>query len=122
MSEGKGYISRPDEMGQINISEEVLAMIAAAAALDVEGVSALGAGMGGDLSAAVTRKNLSKAVRLGVNEDKVTVDIALLVSYGSAVPAVARAVQDAICSAVENTSGLQVDCVNVSVTGVTFQK
>jgi uncharacterized alkaline shock family protein YloU len=122
MSEGREYISRPDEMGKINISEEVLAMIAAAAALEVEGVSALGAGVGGDMASAVTRKGLSKTVHLSVNEDKVDVDISLLVSYGSAVPEVARAVQDAVCSAVENTSGLQVSSVNVSVTGVTFQK
>jgi uncharacterized alkaline shock family protein YloU len=122
MSEGREYISRPDEMGKINISEEVLAMIAAAAALEVEGVSALGAGAGGDMSNVATRKGLSKTVHLSVNEDKVDVDISLLVSYGTAVPEVARAVQDAVMGAVENTSGLQVSSVNVSVTGVTFQK
>jgi uncharacterized alkaline shock family protein YloU len=122
MSEGREYISRPDEMGKINISEEVLAMIAAAAALEVEGVSALGAGAGGDMATVATRKGLSKTVHLSVNEDKVDVDISLLVSYGSAVPEVARAVQDAVMGAVENTSGLQVSSVNVSVTGVTFQK
>lgn len=120
MGEGREYISRPDEMGEVNIAEEVLAMIAAAAALEVEGVSALGSGVGSDASAAVMKKNLSKAVRLGVDEDKVTVDVAILVSYGSAVPTVARAVQDAVAGAVENTSGLRVDQVNVAVTGVTF--
>ncbi len=122
MSESKGYISRPGELGEVNISEEVLATIAAAAALDVEGVSALSAGLGGDLSNAQTRKNLFKAVRLTVEDSKVSVDIAVLVSYGSSVTAVARATQEAISSAVENTSGLEVACVNVSVTGVVFQK
>ena len=118
MAEGREYISRPDEMGQINISEEVLATIAAAAALEVEGVSSLAAGFGGDM--AVSRKGLSKAVQLSVDEDKVTVDVALLVSYGCVVPAVAKAVQEAVIGAVENTSGLTVGCVNVSVIGVTF--
>ncbi len=122
MAEGREYISRPDEMGEINISEEVLAMIAAAAALDVEGVSARGAGLGSDLSNVTTRKSLGKAVRLSVEEDKVTVDVALLVSYGYAVTDVAKAVQDAVISSVENTSGLHVSSVNVSVTGVTFHK
>lgn len=122
MAESREYISRPDEMGEINISEEVLAMIAAAAALEVEGVSALGSGVGGDMAAVATRKGLSKAVRLAVDEDKVDVDLALLVSYGSAVPDVARAVQDAVIGAVENTSGLRVSSVNVTVTGVTFPK
>ncbi len=119
MAEGREYISRPGELGDINISEEVLAMIAAAAALEVEGVSALGSGVGGDMAAA-NKKGLAKAIHLSVEEDQVTVEIALLVTYGYAVPTVARAVQDAIISAVENTSGLHVACVNVSVTGVIF--
>ena len=59
MVEGREYISRPDEMGQINISEEVLATIAAAAAMEVEGVSSLAAGFGSDMAS--SRKGLSKA-------------------------------------------------------------
>ena len=34
MGEGKEYVSRSDELGNIHISEEVLAVIAAAAALE----------------------------------------------------------------------------------------
>lgn len=120
MAEGREYISRPGELGDINISEEVLAMIAAAAALEVEGVSALGSGVGGDMSAAAAKKGLTRAVHMSVEEEQVTVEIALLVAYGYAVPTVARAVQDAVISAVENTSGLRVAAVNVSVTGVIF--
>ncbi|MFR6185545.1 MAG: hypothetical protein ACLUJG_08330 [Lawsonibacter sp.] len=41
MSENRDYVSRSDELGNIHISEEVLAGIAAAAALEVEGVSSL---------------------------------------------------------------------------------
>ena len=51
-----------------------------------------------------------------------SVDISLMVKYGYVVPDVARGVQDAVSSAVENTSGLQVACVNVTVAGVMFQK
>lgn len=123
MAEGREYISRPDGMGEINISEEVLAMIAAAAVLDVEGVSALGAGVGSDMANPASRKNLSKAVRLSVDsDDQVTADVIILVDYGSAVTDVAKCVQDAVMSAVENTSGLRVSCVNVTVSGVSFQK
>ena len=122
MAEGREYISHPDELGEISISEDVLATIAAAAALDTEGVSALGAGVGNDLSNPAARKNLTKAIRLDVKEDLVVVDIVLLVTYGYAVTDVAKAVQDAVMAAVENTSGLHVAGVNVAVTGVSFQK
>lgn len=123
MAEGKEYISREEELGSVNISEDVLAVIAGAAAIEVEGVSALGSGLGSDVAAMVnSRKGLSKGVRLAVEDDKVTIDIAVLVKYGYVVPDVARAVQDAIASAVENTSGLEVAAVNVTVAGVSFVK
>ena len=77
---------------------------------------------GSDVAAMVNRKVLSKGVRISVEEDRVSVDISLMVKYGYVVPDVARGVQDAVSSAVENTSGLQVACVNVTVAGVMFQK
>ena len=49
MSENKDYVSRSDELGNIHISEEVLAGIAAAA-LEVEGVSSLAANLGSDIA------------------------------------------------------------------------
>ena len=50
MADGKEYVSRPDELGNIHISEEVLAVIAAAAAMEVEGVGSLAANLGSDIA------------------------------------------------------------------------
>jgi len=115
------YISCPDELGTIHISEEVLAVTAAAAALDVEGVGGLAANLGSDIAELLAgKKNLSKGVRVAVTEDKVTVDISVLVRYGFSVQKSARAVQDAVADAITNASGLTVEVVNVHVVGVTF--
>ena len=109
-------------MGSVSISEEVLAVIAAAAAVDVEGVSSLGSGLSSDVTTAANRQALTRGVRLAVEDERITVDLSILVRYGYVVTDVAKAVQDAVFSAVENTSGLSVCCVNVAVVGVTFQK
>ena len=123
MADGKDYISCPDELGSINISEDVLAVTAAAAALEVEGVGGLPANLGSDIAELLAgRKNLSKGVRVAVNEERVTVEISVLVRYGSSVQKAARAVQDAVANAIESTSGLSVETVNVHVTGVTFDQ
>ena len=111
MGEGKEYVSRSDELGNIHISEEVLAVIAAAAALEVEGVGGLAANLGTDL-----------AIRLEVAEENVTVDVNILVKYGHTIPEVGRAVQEAVMSSIEATSGLTVEAVNVNVGGVIFDK
>ena len=122
MGEGKEYVSRPDEMGNIHISEEVLAVIAAAAAQEVDGVSSLAGGLSGDLAELVAGKKLSRGIDIRVNEESVTIRVAVLVKYGYVIPEVGRAVQDAVMSAVENTTGLTVESVNVHVAGVTFPR
>ncbi len=122
MSENEKYISRSDEMGNIHISTEVLAVIAAAAVLEVEGVGGMAAGLGTDMAELVGRKVVAKGVRLSMADEQVCIDLSILVKYGFAVPDVAKAVQEAVMSAVENTSGLPVTCVNVTVAGVTFPR
>ena len=102
---------------------EVLAVIAAAAALEVEGVASLAPNLGNDLAELLGKKsNLSKGVHIAVNEDAVKVELSILVEYGSVIPEVAGAVQEAVFDAVDNTSGLHVECVNVNVAGVVFAK
>ena len=122
MGEGKEYISRSDELGNIHISEEVLSVIAAAAALEVEGVGGLAANLGTDIAELLGKKTLSRGIRLQVEEESVTVDVAVLVKYGYTIPDVGRAIQEAVASSIEATSGLTVAAVNVNVGGVVFEK
>lgn len=122
MGEGKEYVSRSDELGNIHISEEVLAVIAAAAALEVEGVGGLAANLGTDLAELLGKKTLSRGIRLEVAEENVTVDVNILVKYGHTIPEVGRAVQEDVMSSIEATSGLTVEAVNVNVGGVIFDK
>ena len=62
MGEGKEYVSRSDELGNIHISEEVLAVISAAAAQEVEGVSSLAGSLSGDLAELVAGKKAAEFV------------------------------------------------------------
>lgn len=122
MSESREYISYPDAMGNIHIADEVLAVIAASAALEVEGVSSLATNLQSDLAELMGRRVYSKGIRLAVNEDKMVVDVSILIRYGYSIPDVARKVQEAVMSAVNNTSGMTVSQVNVQVHGVSFPR
>ena len=122
MSEMKEYISRADELGNIHISEDVLAVIAAAAALEVEGVHGLAANLGSDLAELLGgKKNLAKGIRIQVADQAVSVDISIVVKYGYLIPDVAKAVQDAVCSSMESISSLTVTAVNVNVSGISLE-
>ena len=122
MSESRDYISYPDEMGTIHIADEVLAVVAASVALEVEGVGSLAANLSNDIAELMGKKVYSKGVRLLVTNSQVQVDISILIQYGYVIPDVARKVQEAVMSAVTNTSGMEVSQVNVHVAGISFQK
>ena len=120
MSDSKEYVSRSDELGNIHISEEVLAAISAAAALEVDGVSSLAANLGSDIAELLGKKNLAKGVRVRMEDDKVVVDLSVLMAYGHTIPEMCKAVQEGVKNAVESMTGLEVSAVNVNVGGVTF--
>lgn len=120
MSENKEYVSRSDELGNIHISEEVLSAIAAAAALEVTGVSSLAANLGSDIAELLGKKNLAKGVRVKLEEDRVEVELSVLMGYGNTIPEVGKAVQEAVKNAVESMTGLEVANVNVNVSGIAF--
>ena len=120
MSDSKEYVSRSDELGNIHISEEVLAAISAAAALEVEGGSSLAANLGSDIAELLGKKNLAKGVRVKLEDEKVEVDLSVLMSYGHTIPEMGKAVQEAVKTALESMTGLEVSAVNVNVGGITF--
>ena len=115
MNENKEYVTHPEEMGSVMISEEVLCAIAASAAVEIEGVAGLmGAGSG--------KKGAGRGVKITISGDQTTVDVYLMVSYGQPIPAVAEKVQGAVVSAMEAMAGFSVGAVNVHVGGVSFAK
>lgn len=122
MNENKEYVSQVVEGGIINISEEVVATIAALAISEAEGVGGLSANLGTDIAELLGKKNLSRGVKLNINEGVVTIDCFIQVKYGYAVPEVAKNVQEAVAGAVESMTGLTIEAVNVNIGGVTFDK
>lgn len=49
-----------------------------------------------------------------------TAELSILVAYGHTIPEVGKAVQDAVKTAVESMTGLEIAAVNVNVGGITF--
>ena len=123
MGENKEYISQVRQDGAIHISEDVIASIAAAAVNEVEGVCGLSANIGSDLAEMLGKKSMSKGIRMSVDEnDAITIGCNVIAQYGNSVMDVARAVQDAVCAAIESMTGLKVAAVNVNVCGIAMKK
>ena len=78
MSDSKEYLVQPTEKGTVNISEEVVAAIAALAISEVEGVYGLSSSFTADLKELVGKKNMSKGVKLTIENEMVTVELSLI--------------------------------------------
>ncbi len=117
MNEGRNL---PSELGAIRIADEVVSIIAGLAATEVDGVASMSGGIAGGIAEALGRKNFSKGVKVEVGEEETSVDLFLIVRYGSRIPDVAWEVQETVKKAIENMTGLKVIKVNVHVQGVNF--
>ena len=113
-----GYTLENGNMGQVQIADEVVAIIAGLAATEVEGVASMAGNITNELVGKLGMKNLSKGVKVTVTEDHVIVDLSLNMKYGYSIPAVSEKVQDKVKTAIENMTGLMVLEVNIKIAGV----
>ena len=114
-------IQDDSSMGEVKIADEVVAIIAALAATEVEGVASMAGNITNELISRLGMKNLSKGVKVDVLEGVVTVSLALNMKYNYSIMDVSANVQEKVKSAVENMTGLEVADVNVKVAGVEME-
>ena len=122
MADSKEYLIQGHEDGTILISDEVICTIAAAAVMEVEGVVSLNTNIGSDLAEMLGVKLLGKGIKLTVEESNVTIECAVVLSYGYDVVEVAKNVQQSVKNAVESMTGFQVERVDVNVSAITAAK
>lgn len=103
----------------IKIADDVIAVIAGAAASEVPGVSSMAGGFAGGISEVFSgKKNLAKGIKVEAGEKETRIDVNIIVEYGVRIPDVAFEIQTRVKKAVENMTGLKVVDVNVHVQGV----
>ena len=81
-----GYTLENGNMGQVQIADEVVAIIAGLAATEVEGVASMAGNITNELVSKLGKKSLSKGIRVKVEDGIVNVNVALNIAYGYSVP------------------------------------
>ena len=114
-------IQNDASLGEVKIADEVVAIIAALAATEVEGVASMAGYITNELISRLGMKNLSKGVKVDVLEGVVTVSLALNLKYNYSIMDVSAKVQEKVKNAVENMTGLEVADVNIKVAGVEME-
>ncbi|PWJ52215.1 Asp23/Gls24 family envelope stress response protein [Faecalicatena contorta] len=114
-------IQNDSSMGEVKIADEVVAIIAALAATEVDGVASMAGNITNELVSKLGMKNLSKGVKVDVLEGVVTVSLALNLKYNYSIMEISSKVQEKVKNAVENMTGLEVADVNIKVAGVEME-
>lgn len=103
----------------IQISNDVIAVIAGVAVSEVPGVAGMAGGFAGGISEVFSgKKNLAKGIKVDATETEAKIDVNIIVDYGTRIPDVAFEIQNRVKKAVESMTGLKVEEVNVHVQGV----
>ena len=107
--------SSETSIGTVKIASDVVATIAGLATAEVAGVAGLNGGVAGGLSQMLGRKNMTKGVKVDIEESNATLDIFIMVDYGAMIADVAKEVQLKVKAAVETMTGLTCAAVNIHV-------
>ena len=119
MSENRKTLSiKSDELGEVKVADEVLAIIAGLAATEVEGVSSMAGNITNEIVSKLGMKSLSKGIVVELLDDEIKVDVAINIAYGYSIPEVSAKVQDKVKTTIESMTGIEVAVINVRIASV----
>ncbi len=108
-----------NQYGTISIENEVIARIAGLTAVDCYGIVGMAAkNMKDGLVQLLKRESLTKGIRINVNEEQISIDLHIIVEYGTNITAIAENIISTVKYKVETVCGIAVEQVNVFVEGV----
>ena len=110
------------ENGSVNISDEVIEIIATIATKEIEGVSGLYGNISDNIGELFKKNNYKRGVKVQLTDDNVVIDLDIIVDFGVKIPDVSWSVQEAVKSSIENMTGLKVTEVNIHVEGIKEKK
>ena len=108
-------------VGNLKISEDVLATIAEQATKEVKGVAKI-TGDGSYFSGIIKKTTRQNAVKVELSEDSAVVEMAIKLEPGASIPEVSTAIQKNVKESIQNMTGIAVSKVNIIVQGIEFEE
>ena len=123
-NENQEVISQENDenINEIEISSDVVAVIAGVAVSEVPGVSSMSGTFAGITEALSGKKNMAKGIKVEVDPKGAKIDVNIVVEYGTRIPDVAFEIQNRVKKSVEAMTGLKVLEVNIHVQGVSTNR
>ena len=108
-----------NDLGTVNISEEVISIIAGLTAIECYGLVGMASqGIQDGIARLLGRENLNKGIEVEKVEDGIIVELYIIVEYGTKISEVANNVMNRVRYTLEDLAGINVAAVNINVQGV----
>ncbi len=114
-------VAEDQKTGSITYANEVIAIISGVAANEVEGIAGM-CTSGGIAEVFGRNRNITKGVKVEIGSEEASVDLYVIVEYGTPIQKACADVQENVRKAIETMTGLHVVRIDVHVQGVSFDK
>ncbi|QKS70962.1 Asp23/Gls24 family envelope stress response protein [Paenalkalicoccus suaedae] len=112
-----------EQLGNVEISPEVIEVIAGIAASEIDGVAALRGNFAAGVAERLSRKSAhSKGVKVELTEKGVKIDVYVVTQFGFSIPDVGKKVQENIVQTLSTMTAIDVVGTDVHITGVQFEQ
>lgn len=122
MPGGETTIDNNEFLGKLTVTNDVIAIIAGLAAVEVDGVYSMSGGLTGGIAEVLGIKNLSKGIKVETKEELVYINIYIIAEFGARIPEVAWNIQEKVKKTVERMTGMRVMEANIHVQSVNIPK
>ncbi len=110
------------ELGNITVSKEAVAVIASLETIKIKGVVGITSGHRGSSLNILSRKDLAKGVEVWMKPGEAAITIPIITAYEVGIFKVAEEVQHKVKNAICSMTGLKVSKVDVNVQGIKFKE
>lgn len=111
-----------NEYGNIIIDDNVIASLAGIAAMECYGLVGMATSSATEgLVELLRREHLTKGVKISTENNRVVIDLYIMVQFGISISAVSNNIIERVKYTIENSTGLEVERVNINVQGVRVQ-
>lgn len=107
----------------MTITNDVIATVAGGAAIECYGIVGMASKnqLKDGIAEILRKENFSKGVVVTQQEDEISIDMYIIVSYGTKISEIAHNVQSQVKYTLDKTLGLPIKAVNIYIQGVRVQ-
>ena len=108
-----------NQLGTINIESEAIAKIAGLATTECYGIVGMASkNMKDGIVKLLKIESLTKGVKLNIEDNKLIIDLHVIVKYGTNIKAVAETIISTVKYKVEEATSMEVAAINIFVEGI----